>query len=55
MGENDLVRRNAGIKRVDRRSVGDPREELCIEKCLVGRLDEAKDAFGENGRRRPSK
>ncbi len=37
-GENNWVRRIAGVKRVDRRRMDELREEVGIQKCLMGRL-----------------
>ena len=36
--ENSWVRRIAGVKRLDRRRMDELREEVGIEKCLMGRL-----------------
>ena len=36
--ENNWVRRIAGVKRVDRRRMDELREEVGIQKCLMGRL-----------------
>ena len=36
--ENNWVRRIAGVKRVDRRRMDEPREEVGIQKCVMGRL-----------------
>ncbi len=36
--ENNWVRRISGVKRVDRRRMDEPREEVGIQKCLMGRL-----------------
>ena len=36
--ENKWVRRIAGVKRVDRRRMDELREEVGIQKCLMGRL-----------------
>ena len=36
--ENNSVRRIAGVKRMDRRRMDELREEVGIQKCLMGRL-----------------
>ena len=36
--ENNWVRQIAGVKRVDRRRMDELREEVGIQKCLMGRL-----------------
>ena len=36
--ENNWVRRIAGVKRMDRRRMDELREEVGIQKCLMGRL-----------------
>ena len=36
--ENNWVRRIAGVKRMDRRRMAELREEVGIQKCLMGRL-----------------
>ena len=36
--ENNWVRRIGGVKRVDRRRMDELREEVGIQKCLMGRL-----------------
>ena len=40
--ENNWVRRIAGVKRVDRRRMDELREEVGIQKCLMGRLGKSR-------------
>ena len=48
--ENNWVRRIAGVKRVDRRRMDEPREEVGIPKCLMGRLVKIGEESVEVGR-----